>query len=131
MLDRVLRYFGAGAVGGLANSLVVWLCGSLGVTAAAGVAITPHLSLAWLYPRIVWGGIWGMLLFLPFALNRPCLRAFLLSLAPTAVQLFIVFPFKAGNGWGGIELGLLTPLFVVLFNLVWAAVAVGLGRKPS
>ena len=53
MIDRVVRYFGAGAAGGLLNSMVVWLFGSLGLSAALGVAIAPHLSPGWLYPRIV------------------------------------------------------------------------------
>jgi len=128
-MDRMLRYFGAGAAGGLANSLAAWLFGKLGVTAMLGVAIAPHLSPAWLYPRIVWGGIWGMLLFLPLRLRRPILRAFVLSLGPTLVQLLLVFPFKAHEGWLGLDLGLATPAFVVLFNLVWAVVAVALARK--
>jgi len=89
MSDRVVRYFGAGAAGGLFNSMVVWLFGSLGLSAALGVAIAPHLSPGWLYPRVVWGGIWGVLLFLPFYRSRPWLRAILLSLGPTLAQLLI------------------------------------------
>ncbi len=123
MIDRVVRYFGAGAAGGLLNSMAVWLFGSLGISAALGVAIAPHLSPGWLYPRIVWGGIWGMLLFLPLCPRRPWLRALLLSFGPTLVQLLIVFPFKAGKGMAGIDLGLLTPLLVIFFNWVWAVTA--------
>ena len=135
MIDRVVCYFGAGAAGGFANSLVVWLFGSLGISAALGVAIAPHLSPDWLYPRIVWGGIWGMLLFLPLCPGRPWLRALLLSFGPTLVQLLIVFPFKAGKGVAGLDLGLLTPLLVIFFNWVWGVTAMGLasagGRKSS
>ena len=32
-----------------------------GVTALFGVAIAPTLTPTWLYPRIVWGGLWGFL----------------------------------------------------------------------
>jgi len=120
--------FSAGAAGALANSLTVWLFGWLGVTTALGVAITPHLSPGWLYPRIVWGGLWGILFLLPIADRRPILKGLLISMGPTLVQLLIIFPFKASKGFGGIELGLLTPLFVVLFNAVWGLVAVAILR---
>jgi hypothetical protein len=38
-------------------------------------------------------------------------------------MLFVVFPLKAGKGMGGLELGTLTPLFVLIFNWVWGAAA--------
>ncbi len=126
MLERLLRVFGAGAAGGFANSLVVWGFGSLGICGAFGVAISPELTPAWLYPRIVWGGIWGVLLFLPILKTNLWIRALVLSFGPTIIQLLVVFPFKAGKGLGGLELGLLTPLFVLFFNYVWGLVAVRL-----
>ena len=115
-------FFAAGALGGLANSLVVWLFGELGVTAALGVSIAPALSPAWLYPRIVWGGIWGALFVLPIEMGW-VRRGLLYSLGPSAVQLLIVFPVKAEKGLFGLELGTLTPAFVLLFNAVWGLVA--------
>lgn len=117
-----LILFAAGCVGGLANSLTVWWCGDLGITQSFGVAIAPPLSAAWLYPRIVWGGIWGLLFLLPLINSRPVIKGLLLSLAPTAVQLFMVFPLQANKGIGGLELGLLTPVLVVFFNGVWGVV---------
>ena len=50
------------------------------------------------------------------------LRGLVFSLAPTAVQLFVVFP-KVGKGVMGLDLGNLTPLFVLVFNAVWGIVA--------
>jgi hypothetical protein len=47
--------FSAGCLGGLANSIAVWVFGVIGITTALGVAIAPSISPAWLYPRIVWG----------------------------------------------------------------------------
>ncbi len=116
---KVLLVFAAGAAGGLANSLVVWFFGLLGITGTLGVSIAPALTPQWLYPRIVWGGIWGVLFLLPLYEERPVSRGFILSLGPTLVQLFIVFPLKAGKGVMGLDLGLLTPLFVLFFNFVW------------
>lgn len=115
--------FSAGALGGLANSLALWLLGAAGITAALSVAIAPEFSPAWLYPRLVWGGLWGALLLLPLLSNSPLPRGLLFGLGPALVQLFVVFPYKAGKGMAGLELGEMTPLIVVLVNLVWGLTA--------
>ncbi len=119
---RTSLAFAAGAIGALANSLVVWACGQLGVTAAAGVKIAPALTPAWLYPRIVWGGLWGGLLLLPVLKRNAVLRGVVLSLLPTAATLLVFFPLK-GKGLLGQQLGTLTPFFPLIFNAVWGAVA--------
>jgi hypothetical protein len=111
--------FAAGVLGGLINSLAVWAFGEFGITAAAGVNIAPKLSAAWLYPRLVWGGIWGVLFLLPMMRTSIWSRGFIYSLGPTLVQLFVVFPMKAQKGAMGLELGMLTPVFVVVFNAIW------------
>jgi hypothetical protein len=111
--------FAAGCLGGLLNGLAVWLFGELGITAALGVKIAPTLSPAFLYPRLVWGGIWGLLFLLPLMQTRIFSRGLIFSLGPTLVQLFVVFPMKANKGVMGLDLGLLTPLFVVVFNAIW------------
>jgi len=111
--------FSSGCVGGIINSLVVWFLGARGVTAALGVKIAPDLTPTWLYPRIVWGGIWGFLFLLPFLRKSLFWRGFLFSLGPTIAQLFVVFPAKASSGMMGLGLGHLTPLFVLFFNAVW------------
>jgi len=121
-MKKLLIFFAAGCLGALANSVVVWLSGDLGITKSLGVSITPALTANWLYPRIVWGGIWGLLFFLPLVNSKPFLKGTLLSLFPTIVQLFIVFPYKAKKGVAGIELGLLTPALVFVFNWVWGVV---------
>ena len=115
--------FSAGCLGGLTNSLVVFLFGPMGITGMLGVKIAPMLTPQWLYPRIVWGGIWGVLFLIPLLSNSHTLQGLLLSLGPTIVQLFIVFPIKANKGLMGLELGTLTPLFVLFFNAVWGITA--------
>lgn len=118
-MKKLLIFFAAGCLGGLANSITVWLFGELGITAYFNVSIAPALTPAWLYPRLVWGGIWGLLFILPIAQSKILVKGTILSLIPTAVQLFIVFPLQAHKGIGGIELGMLTPIFVFAFNWVW------------
>jgi hypothetical protein len=123
LLRKVSIYFAAGAVGGLANGLSVWFLGTAGITAVFGVSISPALTPAMLYHRIVWGGIWGLAFLLPLAINSATLRGTLYSLGPTFVQLFIIFPERAHKGMMGLELGTLTPFFVFLFNAVWGITA--------
>lgn len=115
--------FAAGCFGGLVNSLVVILCGDYGLTARLGVRLAPHLSLPWLYPRIVWGGIWGVLFLLPLSARAVLKTGLILSLGPSLAQLFVVFPYKAGKGMMGLDLGTMTPLFVLVFNAFWGVAA--------
>ncbi len=121
-MNKLLIFFAAGCLGALANSVAVWLFGDLGITRAAGVSISPALNPNWLYPRIVWGGIWGLLFTLPVLNTRLLAKGAVLSLFPTAIQLFVVFPYKANKGLAGLELGLLAPVFVLFFNWVWGVV---------
>ncbi len=111
--------FSSGCFGGFINSLAVWVFGTLGITKTLSVKLAPALTLSWLYPRIVWGGLWGFLFLLPFLRRSLYLRGLLYSLGPTAVQLFIVFPVQAQKGVMGIDLGMMTPIFVLFFNAVW------------
>ncbi len=121
-MNSALIFFAAGSLGALINSLVVWLFGDLGITRFLGVAISPAWTAGWLYPRIVWGGIWGLLFFLPFFNSKPFLKGTIVSLYPTMFQLFIVFPIQTKKGIAGMELGALTPALVFVFNWVWGVV---------
>jgi hypothetical protein len=115
--------FTAGVLGALANSLAVWGFGRWGVTALAGVNLAPALTAAWLYPRLVWGGLWGLIYFL--TVNSPRRRrqwvrkGLWIGLLPTVAQLFYFFPYHTPFGPMGVGLGNFTALFVVLFNFVW------------
>jgi len=119
-LAHLALAYAAGSVGGAVTAVVIWLVGILGVTAVAGVAIAPSLTPAWLYSRIVWGGLWGFLLLIALPDRWSWWqRGLLFSLGPTLVTWFVVFPLKAQVGVLGLDLGSLTPLFVVVFNGVW------------
>jgi hypothetical protein len=112
-MKKTLVFYAAGSLGALANSITVWLFGYLGVTSSLGVSIAPSLSPDWLYPRIVWGGLWGLIFFLPILKSRILFKG---------AKLFVVFPMKANKGIVGLELGLFTPAFVLFFNWVWGDV---------
>lgn len=122
MFRKLLLSFSAGTLGALVSSLTVWLFGVYGITQALGVSIVPGLSANWLYPRLVWGGLWGLLFVMPWLSGRAIPRGLLLSLFPSAVQLLYFFPVHDHLGLGGISLGLLTPLVVLFFNAVWGVV---------
>lgn len=122
-MHAALLVFAAGALGGLANSVAVWLFGVLHVTTALGVAVAPAASPEWLYPRLVWGGLWGFLFLSPTPAGPWWLRGLVFSLGPSLVQLLIVFPIKTDAGLLGLGLGALTPVFVLIFNAVWGLVA--------
>ena len=121
-VKEVSLTFAAGVLGGLANSLVLWLFGAVGLNQFLGVALAPQLTPAWLYPRLVWGGLWGWLFLLPRPKLTYSSRGIIFSLGPSLVQMFVVFPLKAHKGVGGIDLGTLTPLLVLFFNAIWGLV---------
>jgi hypothetical protein len=114
-------YFG-GAVGAVANSLLVWLLAAAGVLAQIGVAMAPPLAWPWLSHRVLWGGIWGLGLVPLLPRLGPVRAGLLWSLAPSAAQLLYFFP-RDGRDWLGLDLGLATPLVVLAANAVWGWVA--------
>ncbi len=94
----------------------------MGLNQLLGVSLAPALTPAWLYPRLVWGGLWGWLFLLRFPRLAYLSRGLVFSLGPSLVQIFLVFPLKAQKGVGGIELGYLTPLLVLFRNAVWGLI---------
>jgi hypothetical protein len=123
ILRQICIAFAAGTIGGLVNSGLVWYLGTMGIPQHFGVAIAPKWSLAFLYPKLVWGGLWGLVFALPVLRNGFWVgvfsRGILLSLPPTLFQLLYVFPVLLGKGNLGLSLGKLTPVFVFFYNAVW------------
>ena len=122
-LNRASMCFAAGAFGALVSSLALWAAGAYHLTARLHVHIAPALTADWLYPRIVWGGLWGFLFILPVLPGRWWLRGIVLSLAPAAFQLLYLYPREAGHGLLGLGLGTLTPVFVLAANALWGLAA--------
>jgi hypothetical protein len=129
-LSRLSHVFAAGCFGGLVHTLIMWLCGHYHLTYLLGVRLSTSFSFHSLYPRIVWGGIWGFFFLLPLRGGSTLKNGVLLSLAPTLIQLFVVFPYKAHKGFLGMELGTLTPVFVLVVNFSWG-IAAALWLKAS
>ncbi len=121
--QNLTAVFAAGCFGGLINGLAVWLFGLVKITALFRVQLAPALTPEFLYPRIVWGGLWGLIFLLPKPQGDHLRRGLIFSLAPSLVQLLVVFPLKSGGNWLGLKLGYLTPVFVLLFNAIWGLAA--------
>jgi len=119
-MRNVLLVFAAGSLAALLQIILMNLAVRYGFTHHMGVRLEVSYYPAWLYPRIVWGGLWGFVFLLPMLASSTWLRSFVLCLIPTLVQLFIIYPFYEGRGVAGMSLGVLTPLVVLLFWWLWA-----------
>lgn len=108
---RLSAAFTAGAVGAVVNSLAVQLAGLLQPGAA------PAFTAPWLYPRLVWGGLWGLLFLAPVLPGRPLLRGILASLAPTLARLTVFAPPDAVPDAR-------TILLTAVFNAIWGIAGV-------
>ena len=119
-MKNALVVFAAGCLGALCQAVIIWMCSKYGVTHSLNVNLPGYLSSSWLYPRIVWGGLWGFLFLLPVLTSSIFARSFILALIPAGVQLFVIYPFYEGKGIAGLSLGLLTPFVVLFFWWIWS-----------
>lgn len=123
-MKNFLLAFAAGCFGGLIYCVVMWLFSRYGITQAFSVSLYGSVTPQWMYPRIVWGGLWGLLFLLPMLTSSIFARSFVISLIPTFVQLFIIYPFYTSKGVAGLQLGMLTPVLVWFFYWIWALATV-------
>jgi hypothetical protein len=130
MIRKVSAAFTGGAIGGFVDSFNIWAMGKAGISDMIGLSMKPEFNAPWLYQRMVWGGIWMLLLLLPLMGNRAILRGMLFSLLPSAMMLFIVFPSMA-KGMLGLGFGTITPLVVIGLNLIYGIVAAGWYRSAT
>lgn len=122
MLRKISGSFTGGVIGGLVDSINIVLLGKAGITGLLGVSMTPSFTAPWLYPRMIWGGIWMLFLMLPLWENRTVLRGCVFSLLPSAMMLFVVLP-GMGKGMLGLGFGTLTPVVVIGLNFIYGIVA--------
>ncbi len=120
LVQHIATSFSCGVFGALLACLLLWALGAYGINASLGVALAPSLRLGWLYPHLIWGGLWALLFLLPWR-NAWFTRGVLLSLPPLLVQYFLIFP-RSGAGVAGLGLGVLTPLVVFVVFATWGAV---------
>ena len=118
-MKQVFFLFGVGAFTGLLQALLMWQIGRLGVTGALHIDIAPVLTIAWMYKKVVWGGLWALLFLLPMQESRYIFKGLIISLFPVIAQLFFIYPFLTGYGFAGLKLGLLTPFYILFVFACW------------
>jgi hypothetical protein len=119
-MKNILVVFAAGCLGALFHIAALNLATHYGILHDLHIQLSGSYALPWVYPRVVWGGLWGFIFLLPVLSGTVVMRSFALCLIPTAVQLFVFYPFYERKGIAGIALGMLTPFAVLFFYWVWA-----------
>jgi len=122
MIRKISAAFTGGALGGFVDSFNIWFMGKAGISDLIGLTMKPEFSAPWLYQRMIWGGIWMLLLLLPLLKKKVLQRGCLFSLLPSAMMLFMVLP-EMGKGMLGLGFGLVTPLVVIGLNCIYGMVA--------
>ncbi|MBT4290252.1 MAG: hypothetical protein HOD92_23245 [Deltaproteobacteria bacterium] len=66
MIKKIALVVIAGVLGGLTNSIRIWLTGKIGLNQILGFQMQPELTISWIMPRFISSGLWGLLFLLPF-----------------------------------------------------------------
>ena len=122
MFRKISGAFTGGALGALLDSFNIWLMGVAGLSDMIGITMKPEFAAPWVYQRMIWGGIWMLLLLLPVWKRRVIARGMLFSLLPSAMMLFVVLP-SMGKGLFGLGFGTLMPIVVVGLNFIYGVFA--------
>ncbi|MHB8708758.1 MAG: hypothetical protein ACYC9I_07775 [Desulfuromonadales bacterium] len=122
LLKKISGAFTGGALGALLDSFNIWAMGRWGVSDLIGIGMKPEFTAPWLYQRMVWGGLWMLLLLLPIWRQRTAMRGMAFSLLPSAMMLFMVFP-AMDKGLLGVGFGIMMPVVVVGLNFIYGILA--------
>jgi len=122
MVKNISGALAAGLIAALLQCVGIQLLGHFGVTSFHGISLTPKLTMAWLYPRLVWGSIWGLLFAFPLFKDQPFWRGILFSMGPT-LMVFLKFVPGMGKSVLGFTFGSLAPELVLLLNIGWGIIA--------
>ena len=114
--------FTGGAIGAFIDSFNIWFMGNVGISDLIGITMKPEFSAPWVYKRMIWGGVWMILLLIPILKNRICLRGIIFSLIPSSMMLLVVLP-SMGKGLLGLGFGTLMPVVVIGLNFIYGIFA--------
>jgi len=120
-LKNLSLVFAAGSLGGLLKGLIAWLCSAWGINALLGSQFAPALTPFWVYQHVVWGGLWAFLFLLPPRGRSYVSLGVIYSLPQTFIALLVLMP-KMGKGVLGLQMGLMTPVLILIFGFVWGLV---------
>jgi hypothetical protein len=107
-------------LGALVGFCAIWIWALSGLPDLSAYNVRPLLAPAGFYPRLIWGGLWGLLFFFTIGSVRTRKRwvqkGVLISLLPSLYFLVFFLPEQIGSG---LELSLVSPAIVVVLNLIW------------
>jgi hypothetical protein len=114
--------FAAGCVGAVVKILCIWSTVQFGIGTALGLAIqvTPAVHTAFVHTMI--GGLWGLLLCLPWLDRSILLRGLAVSILMTMWEGMVTL-LPSHNVLLGPRFEWRLVLTVLLFNLIWGQVA--------
>lgn len=122
IIRKISAAFTGGALGALLDSFNIWAMGKTGLSDFIGITMKPEFTAPWAYKRMIWGGIWMLLLLLPIMKRRTITRGMLFSLIPSAMMFFVVLP-QMGKGFYGLGFGTLMPVVVIILNFIYGIFA--------
>jgi hypothetical protein len=121
---RMSLSLAGGAVAGLLQTLIIVALSNLAIFQALGMPFKIPFTLPYLYQRITWGGLWGLLFLIPlFTSWRNTNRGLIFALVPACASLFYFLPYQDNMGWFGLGMGTLWPGVVVIFAVLWGYIA--------
>jgi hypothetical protein len=122
LVKRLGLVINDGVVAAIVQVIAIYLFGALGLFRLIELP-TPTLGLFWSIKQVLWGGVYALLFLVPvLTQSRQVMRGLNVGLLRAAVTLFVINPME-GHGMLGLGLGFGWPVIVILFNLLWGAVA--------
>ena len=129
-MKKLSLAYGAGTLGAVANFTFGLILSTTGLLNLLGVYLPPQQMPAALYQRLVWGGIWGILLYLPLWKGDLRIKGLLIGVLPSLVAGLLVFPSR-GGGLFGHHFGAAFPALIFIFNWVWGIITIWCYRVMS
>ena len=114
-LRELALCFAAGAAGGFVKGLLVWGCNYYAASAVIGAYLASALHPGGIYPRVVWGGLYGFLFLLPPARGSLLMSGLLWGGVASLLQLAILPLLMRGGLHGSLTLILAT----LVLNSIW------------
>ncbi len=124
LAKKLSATYASGSFGALIACFVTWFCVTYHWFDRWEIDLHPPFGAAWLSSRVTLGGLGGFLFLLPFFKRLPFIRGILLSLIPSAIHLFVVYPLMMNKGMLGADLGKNTLWFTLASGGIW-----GLGTE--
>jgi len=112
--------FCAGLISIMAVSGLEWLWAQAGLPGLGGWSLQPMPTGNGYYPRLLWGGVWGLLFYLGVGTERRrqhwIRKGMMFSMVPGLFQVLVLF---SAARQVSLEDALLRLALLLLFNLVW------------